>query len=117
MLKESTYDAFIVEPYNGSYWEVHTVTNDFKGALVLHPEVHADSYEAYQNAYIRRTGDNPTGHLPWAVVVPGTVAYPYEWTKINEAYLDFTGWAENRNDPQYQNWYETPESGTTYPLP
>lgn len=102
MLDQATYDAFIVEPYNGSFWEVHTVQNGRKGALVLHPEVHINSYDAYLNAYVR----SEIGNLPWAVMVKGDVAYPYEWVKITEAYPEFNGWAKNRETNT--SWYLHP---------
>jgi len=121
MLDQATYDAFIVEPYNGSWWEVHTVQNDFKGALVLHPEVHESTYEAYLNAYVK----SEIGNLPWAVMVPGTVAYPYEWVKIGSddtnnsnieiAYPQFMGWARNKEDNV--DWYSHPAAGKTWTRP
>ena len=36
MLAQNSYDVFIVEPYNGAYWEVHTVQNGFKTAFLKH---------------------------------------------------------------------------------
>ena len=111
LLDQSTYDAFIVEEYNGSYWEVHTVQNGFKGSLVLHYDVHQSTYQDYLNAYIRSS----TGNIPWAVMVPGTVAYPYEWIKINDAYPNFTGWAQDRTTNT--DWYKSPVNADVYPLP
>ena len=111
LLDQSTYDAFIVEEYNGSYWEVHTVQNGFKGSLVLHYDVHQNTYQEYLNAYIRSS----TGNIPWAVMVPGTVAYPYEWIKINDAYPNFTGWAQDRTTNT--DWYKSPVNADVYPLP
>lgn len=111
LLDQSTYDAFIVEEYNGSYWEVHTVQNGFKGSLVLHYDVHQNTYQEYLNAYIR----SDTGNIPWAVMVPGTVAYPYEWIIINDAYPNFTGWAQDRTTNT--DWYKSPVSADVYPLP
>jgi len=109
LLDQATYDAFIVEPYNGSHWEVHTVQNGYKGALVLHYGIHQSTYQEYLAAYV----NSPTGHLPWAVMVPGNVKYPYEWVKINEAYPNFTGWAQDRTTNL--NWYTSPVSSNVYP--
>ncbi len=111
MFDQATYDAFIVESHNGNWWEVHTVQNGRKGSLVLHPDNHLSTLQQYQDAYV----NSKSGHIPWAVVVPGTVAYPYEWVKINTAYPQFTGWAQNRQSNTL--WYTAPASGQTYPLP
>lgn len=109
LLDQSTYDAFIVVPYNGSYWEVHTVQNGYKGALVLHYAIHRDTYQEYLNAYVR----SASGNIPWAVMVPATVAYPYEWVKINTAYPEFTGWAQDHTTNT--DWYSHPVAGEVWP--
>lgn len=110
MLDQATYDAFIVEEYNGSYWEVHTVQNDRKGALVLHYGIHAATYQDYLNAYVR----GASGNIPWAVMVPSTVEYPLEGRQITTAYPNFTGWAQNHTENT--DWYDHPASGNTFPL-
>lgn len=111
MLSQATYDAFIVESYNGSFWEVHTVQNSRKGALVLHADVHRGTYQEYLNAYVR---NYDIGNLPWAIMVPGTAAYPYEGAQITRAYPNFAGWAQNST--ANTNWYTRPTSGEVYPL-
>ena len=111
LLSQATYDAFIVEGYGGGFWEVHTVQNNNKGALVLHPEVHISTYQEYLNAYIN---DARTGNLPWAVMVPGTVAYPLEGRNIKTAYSDFEGWAQDHTTKT--DWYLRPGDGHTFPL-
>ena len=110
MLDQATYDAFIVEEYNGSYWEVHTVQNSRKGALVLHYSVHTATYQDYLNAYVR----GASGNIPWAVMVPGTVEYPLEGRNVTTAYPNFTGWAQNHTTNT--DWYDHPASGNTFPL-
>ena len=72
MLAENLYDVFIVEPYGGGYWEVHTVQNGFKTAQVVTP-LKPDG-AAYDKAY----GNN----MPWAIMVPGDFKYPIEWHSI-----------------------------------
>lgn len=74
MLAENLYDVFIVEPYGGGYWEVHTVQNGFKTAQVVTP-IKPDG-AAYERAY----GNN----IPWAIMVPGDFKYPLEWHSIGK---------------------------------
>ena len=74
MLAENRYDVFIVEPYGGGYWEVHTVQNGFKTAQVVTP-IKPDG-PAYERAY----GNN----IPWAIIVPGDFKYPLEWHSIGK---------------------------------
>ena len=74
MLAENLYDVFIVEPYGGGYWEVHTVQNGFKTAQVVTP-IKPDG-PAYERAY----GNN----IPWAIMVPGDFKYPLEWHSIGK---------------------------------
>ena len=111
LLSEATYDAFIVTSYGGGFWEVHTVQNNNKGALVLHPETHINTYQEYLNAYIN---DARIGNLPWAVMVPSTVAYPLEGRNIKTAYSDFEGWAQDHTTKT--DWYLRPGDGHTFPL-
>ena len=104
MLAKNFYDVFIVEPYNGSYWEVHTVENGFKTLQVITPT----KPEGYSQAY----GDN----MPWAIMVSGDFKYPYEWKSITNAYKEpghsFAEWAENSSTAN--DWYDHPTSGLVY---
>jgi LruC domain-containing protein len=100
MLAKNLYDVFIVEPYNGSYWEVHTVENGFKTLQVITPT----KPEGYSQAY----GDN----MPWAIKVSGDFKYPYEWKAITNAYQTFGEWAKDSNNAK--DWYEHPTSGLVF---
>jgi LruC domain-containing protein len=109
MLDESLYDVFIVQPYGGGFWEVHTVQNGFKTAQVLNPTKPAGYAEAY--------GSN----MPWAIVVPGDFKYPNEWQVIGKrasgaltgAYQtaghSFAEWAEDSE--KATDWYLHPTKG------
>lgn len=115
MLDQATYDAFIVEEYNGGTWEVHTVQNDRKGALVLPGnefQFHRNNYQNYLTAYIN---DAETGNYPWAVMVPGTVAYPLEGRNMTVAYPNFASWAQNHT--VNTDWYNSPSSGDVHAIP
>ena len=113
MLAENLYDVFIVEPYNGAYWEVHTVQNGFKTDQVI---TNRKPEPGYSNAY----GSNK----PWAIMVPGDFKYPYEWQLIGKrsggvltgAYQtaghSFAEWAENSEAAT--DWYLYPTSGLVY---
>ena len=112
MLAENLYDVFIVEPYNGSYWEVHTV--GYKTDQVITPTKPGGS--AYSEAY--------NSNMPWAIKVPGDFKYPYEWQVIgwnkngeskgayNEPGHSFAEWAENSSAAT--DWYKYPTSGLVY---
>jgi len=115
MLAENLYDVFIVEPYNGAYWEVHTVQNGFKTAEVLtDPKPVSSSGKTYAEAY----GSN----MPWAIMTPGNFQYPIEWQKIGlrnrstqaieGAYAteghSFAEWAENAT--KATDWYNYPDN-------
>lgn len=104
MLAKNLYDVFILEPYNGSYWEVHTVENGFKTLQVITPT----KPEGYSQAY----GDN----MPWAIMVSGDFKYPYEWKSITNAYKEpghsFAEWAENSSTAN--DWYDHPTSGLVF---
>ena len=114
MLKEDIYDVFIVEPFNGSYWEVHTVQNGFKTDQVVTPV--KPNPDAYRQAY----GDNK----PWAIMVPGSFKYPIEWKSIGSgsngvysgAYQttghSFAEWATNQS--LATDWYNYPKSGYVF---
>ncbi len=110
MMDQSIYDAFVVESYNGSYWEIHTVQNGNKGALVIHSDAHASTYDGYLNAYVKSS----TGNYPWVLLVSGTTAYPYEWIKITEAYSNFAAWGQNQS--MSIDWHRHRATGNTYPL-
>lgn len=124
MLNQATYDGFIVESQNGVPWEVHTVQNNRKGALVLHADVHSD-YQNYLKAYVNPE-TSASGKYTWAVMVPGTVKYPVEWQVIGErdrtdnsikgAYCtlghSFAEWAENMKTAT--DWYLYPESDVVF---
>lgn len=113
MLAENLYDVFIVEPYNGAYWEVHTVQNGFKTDQVI---TNRKPEPGYSNAY----GSNK----PWAIMVPGDFKYPYEWQLIGKrsggvltgAYQtaghSFAEWAENSEAAT--DWYLYPTGGLVY---
>ena len=113
MLAENLYDVFIVEPYNGAYWEVHTVQNGFKTDQVI---TNRKPEPGYSNAY----GSNK----PWAIMVPGDFKYPYEWQIIGTrssgvlsgAYQtaghSFAEWAENSEDAT--DWHLFPTGGLVY---
>ena len=112
MLAENLYDVFIVEPYNGSYWEVHTVGH--KTDQVITPTKPGGS--AYSEAY--------NSNMPWAIKVPGDFKYPYEWQVIgwnkngeskgayNEPKHSFAEWAENSSAAT--DWYKYPTSGLVF---
>ncbi len=112
MLAENLYDVFIVEPYGGGFWEVHTVQNGFKTAQVLNPTKPAGYAEAY--------GSN----MPWAIVVPGDFKYPNEWQVIGKrasgaltgAYQtaghSFAEWAEDSE--KATDWYLYPTDGLVF---
>lgn len=121
MIDQKFYDVFIVEPYNGSYWEVHTVQNDFKAEQVvtpLKPEgTNGINYDWYAT--------NPeTGRLPWAIMVPGDFKYPIEWTPIgrssdgiitgayHEPSHSFPEWASNMQEAT--DWYNHPDNNYVF---
>ena len=113
MLDESLYDVFIVQPYGGGFWEVHTVQNGFKTDQVVTPVKPVPGYiEAY--------GSN----MPWAIMVPGDFKYPVEWKKIGAnkngilegAYItpghSFPDWAADSSTST--DWYKYPAPGSVY---
>jgi LruC domain-containing protein len=117
MLKENLYDVFIVEPYNGGYWEVHTVQNGFKTAQVITPlKSVSASGKTYEQAY----GSN----MPWAIMVPGSFKYPIEWQVIGkktggalsgaykQAGHSFGEWAENSSTAT--DWYNYPTASLVF---
>ncbi len=110
MMDQSIYDAFIVESYNGNDWEIHTVQNGNKGALVIHSDLHSGTYDGYLKAYV----NSPTGNYPWALLVDGNTPYPYEWIKITQAYPNFAAWGQNQS--MSIDWHRHRSPGNTYPL-
>ncbi|MCR5512271.1 MAG: LruC domain-containing protein [Prevotella sp.] len=104
MLAESLYDVFIVEPYNGGFWEVHTVQNGFKTAQVLNPTKPAGYAEAY--------GSN----MPWAVLVPGDFKYPNEWQVIGRSYGGELTGAYQTPGHSFAEWAENSETATDWYL-
>jgi LruC domain-containing protein len=115
MISQNLFDVFIVEPYNGSYYEVHTVQNGFKTAQVI-TDPKPKGALTYEEAY----GDN----MPWAIMVPGNFKYPNEWQVIGKkesgalsgAYQtsghSFGEWAENSSTAT--DWYDYPTSGLVF---
>jgi hypothetical protein len=100
---ESCLDVFIVEEYNGGFWEVHTVP--VKTQDVLAP------YAGDKSMY----ADN----FPWAICVPGDFRYPIEWQPIGSsvsiqvvAYDKFGLWAKDRTSSK--DWYKYPTAGLVY---
>lgn len=108
---EQYLDPFIVEGYNGTNWEVHTVP--FKTEEVL-----SDYSTGVNRAY--------TDNFPWAICVPGnSFKYPIEWQSIGSfkendgidgAYKEpghsFAEWARDRR--QATDWYNYPTKGLVY---
>lgn len=104
MLKENLYDVFIVEPYNGGYWEVHTVQNGFKTAQVFKPTKPAGYAEAY--------GSN----MPWAIMVPGDFQYPIEWHVIGKLKDGELTGAYSTPGHSFAEWAEDSETATDWYL-
>lgn len=103
-------DVFILEKYNGSYWEVHTFPYKTKQIL---------------SAYNNKDMTGYTNVFPWGVMVPGDFQYPIEWTKIGGittnsvlegAYQtnshSFGQWAQDKKAAT--DWYNYPTSGMVY---
>lgn len=97
-------DAFILEEYNGGFWEVHTVP--YKTDEVI---------RSYASGNKRPYASN----VPWALCVPGYVSYPYEKHPISttvsigvSTYQRFPAWAANRY--QSADWYDYPTKEMVY---
>lgn len=102
-------DVFIVEGYNGGYWEVHTVP--FKTDEVLRAWA-SGTKQAYAN------------NFPWAICVPGNFLYPLEWqciglskgTEREGAYEteghSFAEWAKDHT--KATDWYKYPTMSKVY---
>jgi len=110
LFTQDNLDVFIVESYNGGYWEVHTVP--FKTDEVL-------------AAYYKNIKDKYDDNIPWAICVPGNdFKYPNEWqcigirngSVITGAYQEFghsfAEWAEDHT--KATDWYKYPTEGLVY---
>lgn len=106
MLAENLYDVFIVEPYGGGYWEVHTVQNGFKTAQVVTP-IKPDG-AAYERAY----GNN----MPWAIMVSGDFQYPLEWHSIGKNKNGELSGAYKTLGHAFAEWAEDSETATDWYL-
>ncbi|MBO7591738.1 MAG: LruC domain-containing protein [Prevotella sp.] len=106
MLAENLYDVFIVEPYGGGYWEVHTVQNGFKTAQVVTP-IKPDG-AAYERAY----GNN----MPWAIMVSGDFQYPLEWHSIGKNKNGELSGAYKTSGHAFAEWAEDSETATDWYL-
>ena len=110
LFTQENLDVFIVEGYNGGYWEVHTVP--FKTDEVL-------------SAYVKNVMAKYNDNVPWAICVPGNdFKYPIEWQSIGikegsvitGAYQEyghsFAEWAEDHT--KATDWYKYPTAGLVY---
>lgn len=100
------FDLFIIEEYNGAYFEVHT--HPYKTDEVVH----------------EWGGENYDDVFPWAIMVAGDFQYPTEWTPIAQksgsitlnasstAYPKFANWAQDHTADT--DWYNYPTSGCVY---
>ena len=99
-------DLFIIEGYNGSWYEVHTYP--YKNAKVIH------NYPENNVVY------------PWALMIPGNFKYPYEFVQIG-SYLNgvkkgayqtdghsFAEWALDPSHNTATDWYNYPLSGQVW---
>ena len=99
-------DLFIIEGYNGSWFEVHTYP--YKNAKVIH------NYPENNVVY------------PWALMIPGNFKYPYEFVQIG-SYLNgvkkgayqtdghsFAEWALDPSHNTATDWYNYPMSGLVW---
>jgi len=110
LFAQENIDVFIVEQYNGSYYEVHTVPFKTDEVLV---------------AYLKNIKDKYTDNVPWAICVPGNdFKYPLEWhiigvkdgSVISGAYKEFghsfAEWAEDHT--KATDWYKYPTASEVY---
>lgn len=105
-LTAEDFDLFIIEEYNGAYFEVHTYP--FKTDEVVH----------------EWGGSNYDDEYVWALMVAGDFKYPIEWTPIAQksgsitinasstAYPKFANWAQDHTTDT--DWYDYPTSGYVY---
>ena len=108
---ESCLDVFIIEGYNGGYWEVHTFP--WKTVEVL-------------NDYASGNKSMYSDNMPWAICVPGNnFKYPIEWNPIathplmpektgayEEPGHSFREWAQDHT--KATDWYKHPDSKLVY---
>jgi hypothetical protein len=108
---ESCLDVFIIEGYNGGYWEVHTFP--WKTEEVL-------------NDYASGNKSMYSDNMPWAICVPGNdFKYPIEWNPIathplmpektgayEEPGHSFREWAQDHT--KATDWYKHPDSKLVY---
>lgn len=106
----STFDPFIVEPYNSVYWEVHAY--EYKTVQVF-----SRIYNEIKDLQLT------ANEIPWAIMVPGDFLYPREWvsigyynTEVGGAYKEpghsFAEWAQNKTTAT--DWYKYPTSDDVY---
>lgn len=93
-------NVFIVNGgYQGKRREIHMTgfepTEKADVSLLNFGDVSADK--------LYRSG----GNMIWALALPASFAYPVEWTKISDAYTQFTAWAIS-GGVDNTNWYKTP---------
>ena len=125
MFVQENMDFFIVESFNGGWWEVHTVP--FKYEQVLNNTITSSNsdYEELSQNY------------PWAICVPKTFMvdgekksfkYPIEWQNIGfmednvitgayqgtsgELGHSFAEWAVNHENAT--DWYKYPTEGLVF---
>ena len=103
-------DLFLIEGYNGSYWEVHTYP--FKTDCILYNYDHGSYVDDYLDVY------------PWAIAMPSDFRYPREFHPIGSlkqgvmggAYQtpghSFGEWAADRTVAT--DWYLYPQEGWIY---
>lgn len=101
-------DAFLVNYYNGSLWEIHTYK--YKTNQVIHQ-------------FLSKEG-NYTDNKIWAILVPGSFKYPLEGVCLGAFYNDilagayqryghsFGQWATDHNSST--DWYKYPHTGSVY---
>ena len=106
---QENIDVFIVEGFNGGYWEVHTVPYKTDELLARYASGDKSQY---------------ANNFPWAICVPGNFKYPVEWQNvgfkengvITGAYQtpghSFGEWAEDQT--QATDWYLYPTDGLVY---
>lgn len=106
-LQEAYIDPFVINDYNGGYWEIHTTK--WQGKSVLFNYGNANDYDI---------------NRPWAICVPGSFQYPREFYAIGTydngkpggAYPtvghSFGEWCKNRY--QATDWYNYPDTDLVY---
>lgn len=104
------FDLFLIESFNGNYWEVHTFP--YKTDCVIYNTNNGNIKNDYIDVY------------PWAIAVPGDFRYPREFQPIGSlkegvlhgAYStpghSFGEWA--RDHHLANDWYLYPNPGMVY---